>query len=79
MEELVKVISALDDIVKIQTSDGNWNYDQYMHGMANGLILALHIAKDEEGDPPYLDAPEEWLKDKPDDGKPPLAVEEEGK
>lgn len=25
------------DILKIQGSDGNWNYDPYMHGMFNGM------------------------------------------
>ncbi len=74
MEELVKVISKLEDVTKIQTSDGNWNYDPYMQGMANGLILALSIAKGD--DPVFLEAPEVWLKDKPNDKKPTSVVPE---
>lgn len=58
-----KSLAALENIVAIQTTSGNWNYDPYMHGMANGLLLALHIMKAEDGEPKYLDAPEQWLKD----------------
>jgi hypothetical protein len=34
-----------------------------MWGMANGIILALAIMKDE--DPKYLEKPDMWLKDFP--------------
>ena len=51
----------LDDLIKIQCSDGNWNYDPYMHGMANGMILARSIIQGEEKEPEYLEAPKEWL------------------
>ena len=49
----------LEELVKVQCSDGNWNYSPYMHGLANGLILALAIIRDI--DPIYLDAPDKWL------------------
>lgn len=52
-------IQKLEDLIKIQSQDGNWNYDPYMHGLANGLILALATLKGKE--PKYLDAPKEWL------------------
>ncbi len=52
----------LEECVRIQCSDGNWNYDPYMHGMANGMILALALLRNES--PVYLDAPKEWLCDK---------------
>ena len=54
-----KALEQLKDIVKIQTMDGNWNYDPYMHGMANGLILAQAIMEGKE--PKYLNAPIQWL------------------
>ena len=54
-------IEALEEQVKVQCSHGNWNYDRYMHGMANGLICALATVKGEE--PKYMDAPESWLCD----------------
>ena len=55
-------LEALANIVEIQSSDGNWNHDPYLHGMANGLILALAIMTNKE--PEYLEAPSEWLRDK---------------
>lgn len=57
-----KQIADLENIVAVQKSDGNWNFNSYMHGMANGLILALAIVKDHE--PKYLEAPAEWLENK---------------
>ena len=64
MEDCSERIKALEDVTKTQTSDGNWNYDPYMHGMANGMIVALAVIKGEE-DPKFLDAPDQWLKDAP--------------
>lgn len=54
-------IEKLRDVVNIQCSSGNWNYDPYMQGMANGLICALSILTGEE--PKYLNAPQTWLRD----------------
>lgn len=56
-------LQTLRDMTQVQCNDGNWNYDPYMHGMANGMIFALSLF--EAGDPKYLDAPAEWLKDRP--------------
>ena len=53
-------IIELQGLVKTQCSDGNWNYDPYMHGMANGMILALAIVEGNE--PQFLDAPEKWIR-----------------
>lgn len=58
-------IDNLREMVKTQCSDGNWNYNSYMHGMANGLLLAL--ATLEGAEPEYLNAPEQWLADKPEE------------
>lgn len=51
--------NQLREMVKIQCQDGNWNYDSYMHGMANGLLLAMSAIDGSafEG----LSAPEQWL------------------
>lgn len=61
-------IKSLKELLDVQCSDGNWNHDPYMHGMANGMILALSLF--EGGRPEYLEAPKEWGKDKPDLSKP---------
>ncbi len=57
------IVSTLKDIRDTQCSDGNWNYDPYMHGLANGLIMALGMF--EGGEIDFLDAPAVWLKDNP--------------
>ena len=48
----------LKDVTDAQCSDGNWDYDPYMQGLANGLILAKAIIEDVE--PKFLDAPDVW-------------------
>jgi hypothetical protein len=56
-------METLDEMIKIQCAEGNWNYDPYMHGMANGLLLAKSVF-DETHEPKFLEAPEKWLYDK---------------
>ena len=51
-------ITTLSKMVETIRSDGNWNYDSYNHGYANGLILALAILKNE--DPDFLNPPDVW-------------------
>lgn len=64
MSELIaERLTKLQQAAEVQCSTGNWNVDPYMHGMANGLILALAIMKDET--PRYLQAPPKWLSDHP--------------
>jgi hypothetical protein len=52
----------IDKAVDVQLTDGNWNYDPYMHGMANGLLFAQACLRDTT--PEYLDAPTLWKGDK---------------
>lgn len=58
---LEKKKEDLKRVVDIATSDGNWNYDPYLQGMANGLILAHAIINDTE--PNYLNPPRVWIRD----------------
>lgn len=53
----------LQDALKIQCSNGNWNYDPYMHGMANGMIFCMSLFGDPSDNVPFLNAPAMWLKD----------------
>ena len=62
IDQYFKSLKTLKDLTQIQCSDGNWNHDEYMHGMANGMLLALSLF--EGGEPKYLDAPDVWLRDK---------------
>lgn len=55
-------LELLRESVAVQCSDGNWNYDPYNHGYANGLILAEAIMYDLE--PEFLDAPKEWISER---------------
>lgn len=50
-ETFKKRMSKLDNAIKIQTSKGNYDANEYMKGMANGLILAEAILKNK--DPKY--------------------------
>jgi len=59
---LTKFEADLKNLTDIQCSHGNWNYDPYMMGLANGLIMARSILTGEEA--VFLSAPEEWLKDR---------------
>ena len=52
-----KRIENLQNIIKIQCSRGNWDYDSYMQGLANGLLLAEHIILGKEGDIEFKEAP----------------------
>jgi hypothetical protein len=71
--QMEKSTDTLEDAVKTQCSDGNWNYDPYMHGMANGMIFALSLFKGDK--PEYLEAPAKWGKDNPDLSKPTVATQ----
>jgi hypothetical protein len=61
IEKLQKGKKHIDNAVDIQTMDGNWDYCEYMHGLANGLIFAQACLNGET--PKYLEAPERWLRE----------------
>lgn len=56
-----KQIKRLKRIIETQGNEGNWNYDNYNHGMFNGLELALSILEDR--DPVYKEAPGSFISD----------------
>jgi hypothetical protein len=58
-----KIMNNLEDVIKIQCSNGNWDYDPYMMGLANGLIMAKSLVDGKE--PAFLSAPKKWVKDYP--------------
>lgn len=58
---LKKRIADLKNIKEIQCTKGNYDVDNYMHGLANGLTLALAIM--EGKDPEFIDAPDGSLDD----------------
>ena len=62
MKNVFERIGDLEKITKTQCEDGNWNYDEYMYGLANGLICALMIMQCREIK--FLKKPKKWLRDK---------------
>ena len=57
------LIDALRKVHAIQGADGNWNHDSYMHGLYNGLEMALSIM--EERQPNFKNPPKAWFADTP--------------
>jgi len=59
-----KRLANLKELLAVQGCDGNWNYDQYMRGMYNGMELAVAVL--EGRNPVYRDAPKKsftkWFK-----------------
>lgn len=55
----MKTINELRSLVEIQGADGNWNYDEYMYGMYNGMELMLAIV--EEREPDFRSKPKKFL------------------
>ena len=67
-------LEVLDDIIDIQASDGNWNYEPYMHGFLNGMLFSKGVMDGKMAD--LKDAPKEWLCDKDDSDAPVKAATE---
>jgi hypothetical protein len=56
----MKKIENLKDTIKLQSQNGNYNYDEYNYGLLNGLIVALSILENKE--PIFPKKPKKWLK-----------------
>jgi hypothetical protein len=57
-------MSAINDLLRVQGINGNWNYDPYMQGMYNGMEVVIAILEDRE--PVFKSAPDKWLHDHKD-------------
>lgn len=55
------ILDEFDDLLGIATSHGNWDFNPYLCGMANGMILMRAIIAGE--DPEYMEAPNQWGED----------------
>lgn len=62
-----KQLDDLKNVRDIQGYNGNWNYDEYMWGVYNGLELALAIMENRE--PVYKDKPKKFSADPEPDQK----------
>jgi len=54
IHSLESKLLSLKSVVKTQSQDGHWNKDEYMRGLANGLIMAEAIMDDKN--PKYFEA-----------------------
>jgi hypothetical protein len=61
MMVIEKQILHLQDLINIQSTNGNYDCNPYMWGLANGLILAMSLFTGNE--PNFLSQPEKWLDD----------------
>jgi len=52
-------IPKMREMLDVQGSDGNWNYDRYMHGMYNGMEYMLAMVESRE--PVFREATKNWL------------------
>jgi len=50
---ILERIEKLKEMCDVQCTDGTWNHDAYLHGMANGIIFALSVLTDDD-DPDFL-------------------------
>ena len=62
--DLPALVLCLREMRDVQGSNGNWNYDSYMHGMYNGMEYMLAMVENRE--PDFRGPPEEWLADRPE-------------
>ena len=58
-ETIINIANELGEIRNVQGSNGNWNFDSYMHGLYNGIEWALAMV--EERSPEFKETPEKWL------------------
>jgi len=52
-------LDIITNLINIQGDSGNWDYDPYMFGMYNGMVLIKSVLED--NDPEFRDAPENWI------------------
>ena len=55
-------LKVAKEMIQVQGSDGNWNYNPYMYGLYNGMEYILAIFENRE--PEFRNAPKTWLCDK---------------
>lgn len=54
-------VGQVANMAEIQSQDGNWNYSDYMRGLANGLLLA-HATMTEGAYKPFS-RPAQWIEE----------------
>jgi hypothetical protein len=58
-------VDKLKQMTDLQCTPGNWDYDPYMHGMANGMIYAHWLMMGNEMMTcPFKETPPTWGRDR---------------
>jgi hypothetical protein len=52
------ILKNFDDMITVACTDGTWDSDPYLHGMANGMLFLRSVVSGE--DPKFLDAPAKY-------------------
>lgn len=60
IDEFLDRLNDMHNAINIQGSDGNWNVDEYMFGMYNGMDFMLSVIEGRK--PKYKDRPSEGFK-----------------
>ena len=58
-----ETLERIDSLIKIQGTDGNWNYDEYMRGMYNGMLVIESCVTDTMPTPDFKTTPDEYIAD----------------
>lgn len=61
LKEYKAAKEEMASVIEIQGADGNWNYDNYMFGLYNGMEMMKAIV--DRRAPVYKEAPTKWKKD----------------
>ena len=56
------IIIRIGKVVKVQKFDGNWNYDPYMFGLLNGMIMIEAMVKGKT--PDFYEKPKRWKRER---------------
>lgn len=57
------IIARIDGLLITQSKTGNFNYDSYMHGLTNGMILIRKSINPHDMAVDFKTAPPKWLMD----------------
>jgi hypothetical protein len=61
---LEKELVDIKNVIEIQSTHGNWDYDPYNHGMLNGMLLIQTILTKNNYRPRC--APRKWIRNSKD-------------
>ena len=53
-----KILESIECVIIIQKASGTWDYDPYMHGLLNGMMLIEAMITDKKYNP--YEAPKRW-------------------